>query len=70
MGLSWDLNWDELCDRLCLAFRTDFLEKPSTLSTDGGAVAAEDIALKQRRNDMQPINQLLSIFKQVLRNNL
>lgn len=30
-----------------MAFLTDFRENPSTLSTDGGEVAAEDIALKR-----------------------
>ena len=45
MGLPWERNWDELCDRFCLAFLTDFRENPSTLSTDGDVVAAEDIAL-------------------------
>lgn len=46
MGLPWERNWDELCDRFCLAFLTDFRENPSTLSTDGDVVAAEDIALQ------------------------
>ncbi|TNN59377.1 hypothetical protein EYF80_030392 [Liparis tanakae] len=48
MGLPWERNWDELCDRFCLAFLTDFRENPSTLSTDGDVVAAEDIALLGR----------------------
>lgn len=63
MGFSWDLNWDELCARFCLAFRTDFLEKPSTLSTEGGVVAAEDIALKHRRKEaVRIICSLLTRF--------
>lgn len=45
IGLPWERNWDELCDRFCLAFLTDFRENPSTLSTEGAVVAAEDIAL-------------------------
>ena len=45
MGLPCERNWDELWDRFCLAFLTDFRENPSTLSTDGDVVAAEDIAL-------------------------
>lgn len=47
IGLPWERNCEELWERFCLAFRTDFRENPSTLSTDGGVVAAEDIALEK-----------------------
>lgn len=49
IGLPWDLNCEELCDLFCLAFLTDFRENPSTLSTDGGVVGAEDISLLKRK---------------------
>lgn len=34
-----------------MAFLTDFRENPSTLSTDGDVVAAEDIALLGERTE-------------------
>lgn len=68
MGLPWDRNWEELCERFCLAFLTDFRENPSTLSTDGGVVAAEDIALLGREDQKgvgyKKCDRLLSISNQ------
>ena len=55
IGLPWDLNCEELCDLFCLAFLTDFRENPSTLSTDGGVVGAEDISLLKRKKYHQHI---------------
>lgn len=61
MGLPWERNWDELCDRFCLAFLTDFRENPSTLSTDGDVVAAEDIALLgETQGGGQPVSTNVS----------
>lgn len=55
IGLPWERNCEELWERFCLAFRTDFRENPSTLSTDGGVVAAEDIALEKRQRSMRQV---------------
>lgn len=58
IGLPWDLNCEELCDLFCLAFLTDFRENPSTLSTDGGVVGAEDISLLKRKKYHKHISKV------------
>ncbi len=57
IGLPWERNCEELWERFCLAFRTDFRENPSTLSTDGGVVAAEDIALEKENEVYKTTHQ-------------
>lgn len=57
IGLPWERNCEELWERFCLAFRTDFRENPSTLSTDGGVVDAEDIALEKENEVCKTTHQ-------------